>query len=340
MDETAQPLPEPGLNPSLPVEESKPPNKTGKSLKIILLVVLGGSVTVVGLVYFLWQVLFSGSVAQNPVAHSGEVVVSPATYNLPEVGGIKNFSVSPDGKWLFITADDNSGAHQYDRYILHNIETGKGEFINDDQGVLPETFFDPQYPRQKPGCWDPDSSKVTLIGSDLTTLYILETDSASPTWQIQENAGDLYNYHSNCPTRNAPYEISTLVETNQLSDKSIELATAQTPKRTLAKHKSGAITVSRVAVNSMVASPDGQYVSYIFDQHRGSFVAPSQGYVLNLAGEPQLKLLGSPIYEPFQWSADSMYVYALARGHEGQSIYRWRIQDNPTVFKINNNPHS
>lgn len=290
-------------------------------------IVLGGIVIFGSLGYLLFQVLFSGSTAQNPDNHSGEIIVNPATYNLPEVGGIKNFSVSPDGKWLFITADDNPGAHQYDRYILHNIETGQGTFINNDQNVIPETFFDPKYPRQKPGCWDPDSKKVILIGADLSTLYFLPTDSSSPTWQSQENTGGLYSYYDNCPTQKAPYEISTMVEINQLSDRSIELTTAQNPKRILAKLTSGAITVSRVAVNSMVISPDGQYISYIFDQHRGSFVAPSQGYVLSLQGEPRLRLLGSPVYEPFQWSSDSKYVYARTKGDKGQSIYRWKIQD-------------
>jgi hypothetical protein len=333
MEENSQPSSDPDLNTTPPLEESKPLNKPNKSLKPILVAVLGGLVIIAGLAYFLWQMLFSGSVTQNPDIHSGEIIVSPGQYNLPKTGGIENFSVSPDGKWLFITADDAAGKHQYYRYILHNIETGQGEFINDDQGVLPETFFETQYPLREPGCWDIDSQKVTLVGGDFSTLYSLAIDSPSPTWKIQKNAGDLYDYYHNCPTRNAPYEVSTLVKINQLSDKLIELTTIQAPERTLAKHKSNALTVSRVAVSDIVVSPDGRYVSYLFDQYRGSFAAPTQGYALNLAGEPQLKLLGSPIYKPFHWSADSMYVYAVAGGNKGQGIYRWQIQDSPSTSK-------
>lgn len=332
MDENSQPSSELDLNTTPSLEESKPPNKFNNLLKIILFAVLGGLVVIAGLAYSLWQILFSGSVTQNPDTHSGEMIVSPAQYNLPETGGIENFSVSPDGKWLFITADDAPGEHQYYRYILHDIETGQGDFINDDLGLLPETFFDTQYPLLEPGCWDIDSRKVTLVGRDVSTLYSLAIDSSSSTWKIQKNADDLYDYYYNCPTRNAPYEVSTLLKVH-LSDKSIELTTTQAREKTLARHKSNASTVSRVSVSDIVVSPDGQYVSYVFDQYRGNFVAPSQGYVVNLAGESRLKLLGSPIYEPFYWSADSMYVYAIAGGNEGQGIYRWQIQDRPSASK-------
>lgn len=308
-------------------------NKSWKILKILLLVIAGGLVIIAVLGYLFWQLLFSGFVTINPDSQSGEVMVKPAQYGLPEVGGIKNFSLSPNGQWLFVTSVVTFGAGTY-HYILHNLQTGQGEFIHDDRQILPKNIFETTYLLEAPGCWDPDSQKVTLVSGDFSILFFLTVNSSSPSWQSQENARDLYDYYYNCPTRNAPFEISTLINIKQISAKSIEITTAKEPQRILAKHQAEARAVYRVSVNDLVISPDGQYLAYIFDQWQG-FGAFAKGYVLNLQGEPKLRLLGDQIFKPFQWSPDSMYVYALSGGPEGQSIYRWQVQDRPSTSTWN-----
>jgi hypothetical protein len=59
--------------------------------------------------------LFSGSTAQNPHLQSGEVVVTPGQYGLENLGGILNFSLSPNGQWLFLTGASvlGSGSYEY-----------------------------------------------------------------------------------------------------------------------------------------------------------------------------------------------------------------------------------
>lgn len=303
-------------------------NKFWKILKIFLLVIVGGLVVIAVLGYLFLRLLFSSFVTINPNAQSGEVIVKPAQYGLPEIGGIENFSLSPNGQWLLVTSVLTSGDRGY-HYILHNLQTGQGEFINDDQQVLPKNIFETTYLLGAPGCWDPDSQKVTLVSGGFSILFFLTVNSSSPSWQSQD-AGDLHDYYYDCPTRNAPFEIPTLINIKQLSEKSIEITTAKEPQRILAKHQAEARAVYRVSVDDMIISPDGQYLAYFFHQFQG-FGPFAKGYVLNLQGKPQLRLLGDQIFKPFQWSVDSMYVYALSGGPEGQSIYRWQVQDRPSA---------
>ncbi|MDO8590329.1 MAG: hypothetical protein Q7R69_03620 [bacterium] len=291
-----------------------------KVIKIWSFITLGTFVVAGIWGYIIWPFLFSDTIVKNLDTLPNEVVVRPAQYGLPEIG-IKSFSLSPDNQWLFVIGFTETGEY---KYILQNFQSGKITLIPNNQKMEQTALL------SRPGCWDQSSSKIFIQSQFINTAFSL--DIGSPTlWQEQEGVRDMFGTLNQCQTRNIAFEISNLVhikETN--SGKSVEITSAKESQKILATHTLNGVVEEGVTIGDTVISPDGKNLAYIFSYSRAGFAPPPEGYIINLRGEPELKFLGYSVYGPFQWSADSKYIYALADNSEisgrRYSIIRWKVK--------------
>ncbi|MEX0895973.1 MAG: hypothetical protein WDZ94_03470 [Patescibacteria group bacterium] len=257
----------------------------------------------------------------SPSLSGGKLLIG--TDDISASGG-QNFSLSPDGNKLIFQS--KKGTPFLPTYVLIDLATQARREISfspQAQAMLDQRAG----PLGRTGCWDTEGKKVFLPGSDMMTLYFAEVESTQIQWEIIKNPSeDEYQLYYECPNWSA-YEIPSVVQVTQLSDREAHIIDVRDPGKILARHKTG-LTTSRILIDELTISPDGNWLGYTVHQYRGSFVGATQGYILNISSaetaEPQL--LANPVFGPFQWDPQRNSVYTAARGlSKDSSIYQWSL---------------
>lgn len=264
---------------------------------------------IVGVGYFVWEIFLGGAKTLDPelLVGTNDILVS----------GEQNFSLSPDGKWLFYSSMYGNAFEPI--YILYDIERREKQII----GLSPRTqelASEGRGPLQL-GCWDQGGFQFFLPG-DERVLFRLDIRAENLQLEALESVQrDEYFRYYECPDF---FHAEQVVQTNQISPKEIRLMQNSI---VLATHKAKRIGVDRIDFQYPTISLDREIFAYVIYEYRGSFVASSRGYLLVLeTGE--LEELADPVFGPMRWSPDSSFVYASAREFRGDAaIYRWRIPE-------------
>jgi hypothetical protein len=161
-------------------------------------------------------------------------------------------------------------------------------------------------------------------------LFIANVKEPQSGWTVTEpsDAREFATYYKCMPPDGDP---NSRIAVRTRSDSEVELVDSADPSRVLATHRIRDIAATRIQVGDLTLSPDGAWLGYTVTEHRGSFVAPVRGYVLELAapGRHEPRLLAAPVFGPIRWSTDGRAAYACVGG-DGQTsaVYRWLLHDN------------
>jgi hypothetical protein len=99
--------------------------------------------------------------------------------------------------------------------------------------------------------------------------------------------------------------------------------------RVLAEHEAQDVAADRIDARLLARSPDRPFLSYVVTEYRGSFTAPTAGYVVQLSptGRPP-KLLGAPIFGAPLWSVVGVLYACTGRSDPSlPRIMRWSVRN-------------
>ena len=284
------------------------------SLILIAILVVGGAIY-----FFDWRILLGGPKTVDP---SNTAVEFLEGTNDIRITGEQNFSISPDGTWILYYSEQGNPFEPV--YVLYDIEKRERHGVGLSSRAK-DLAAEGRGPLRDIGCWDRSGEKVVL--REEIILFALDVSSNHLEWEVLENVdAATLSYYRNCPSTSPQFE--SKVKVNQASPKEVHLVDAQNPERILATHEAHGATVHRILIQYPTISPDGKHVAYIVTEFRGTFVASSYGYILDITPESptEAKPLADPVFGPIRWSPDSAFVYASAREfRKGDGIYRWRI---------------
>lgn len=272
-----------------------------------------------GLFYGGWNIISSGTTVEEPTRTGGVELMG--TDDISSAND-RDFSLSPDGKWLTYLAEPGNPFEP--KYVLYDIQKQEKRAI----GLSPrarELAREGSGPLTRAGCWNSDGTRVFLPGS---FLFFANTVSRELQWEVNEKAdAQESRYYYECPLHSP--EVASLIKIIQKSPKEIEIVDARNPQRIFARHETDNPTIDRIAIRDMTASFDSHWITYVLEQYRGSFIAPSRGYILNisLSETPAPRLLTAPVFGPIFWSPDNTTVYASTRLGDERGIYRWKTDE-------------
>ncbi len=238
------------------------------------------------------------------------------------VQGEANFSLSPNGQWLFFQS--NQGRATAPLYILYDI-AGQvrypigmtpevGALLNEGRGFL-----------QHIGCWQADSARLFLPGVDTTTVFVTAVGIAQPQWSVSARLSrDEFRRIYECPTQTS--DPTTIVQVAQPSAQRIDLLDAQTGNQVLATHESTPLE-SRIALTYLAVAPDQTALAYVLTGYRGSFIARAEGFVLSrTAGAAGPQRLAEKIVGPLRWGPQGKVIYGVVGQKNGAlSLSAWSI---------------
>jgi hypothetical protein len=98
--------------------------------------------------------------------------------------------------------------------------------------------------------------------------------------------------------------------------------------RVLAEHEAQDVAADRIDARFLARSPDRPFLSYVVTEYRGSFTAPTAGYVVQLSptGRPP-RLLGAPVFGAPVWSVDGELYACTGRSDRSlPRIMRWSVR--------------
>jgi hypothetical protein len=246
--------------------------------------------------------------------------------------GYEAFSISPDSKWLVFPSDrGNVLAPAYSSanapaYELYDIEKRQPSSIGLSARVQALTAQG-RGPLGRAGCWDSDSRRVFLPGDRI--LFVADLRSKPLQWDVSESVG-LQEFRRYYDCKDASPDATSIVRTLARSPRQVDIVATANPGRVLASH-SAPWHVGRIDIRFLTVSPNRERVSYVVTEYRGSFVAASKGYVLQLTSPSAQKprQLSDRVIGPIRWSSDNAFAYAcVTDARSGKAaIYRWRVSD-------------
>ena len=162
------------------------------------------------------------------------------------------------------------------------------------------------------GCWSRDSAVAYLPGHSVWFAA-----------DVRQNDLKLVPVKQPDCTRDDPGALELQNQVRQRTATSVQIENRD--GRVLAEHWAQDAAADRIDARFLSRSPDGRFLSYVVTEYRGSFTAPTAGYVLQLSptGRPP-KLLGAPVFGAPVWGVGGdLYACTGRRDRSLPRIMRW-----------------
>jgi len=232
----------------------------------------------------------------------------------------ESLSLSPDGRWLLMYGGQTSPAEPaillYSTVRLRStpvaLSSAARQLARQQRG-----------PYLTGGCWSADSSSVDLLGLQGTDLFDLTIDQDTPTLELVDDV---------LPARRRAVAQCRNVASRPagLSVRDMSGGGVQVVDRagtTLAEFKPGWLQ-SRAAIDGLRLSPGERYLAFVVSRFRGSFVASTTGYILDLSmpDDGLRRTFGRRPIPPLLWGPDGCCIYAFDKADGAGRVYRWDIE--------------
>lgn len=239
--------------------------------------------------------------------------------------GKENLSMSYDENWLFYPATLNNAKPEYPNHKLYNTKNNSKldlSFTKESEKLIKD-FRGPL--NIDSGCFDDEGVKVYLATDNL--LYYVDTSKTTSfaLLEVIENPNKtLVEKYYNCDK-----SISNNFEVKTNTDKNVSIVDRNT-KKVLVNHKSYNPLRSRLTIENLNLSPDLKWLSYELTAYSGSFVGPSEIYILDLTNPDSTpKKIAKNTYGPIKWLKDSNSIYVVMKdlGEKTPSIYKINVKE-------------
>jgi hypothetical protein len=272
--------------------------------------------------------IFTGTLASmschgiHPPTESGGVLI-PGTDDVQPRGEL-NFTISPDGRWLFFRSSRGSSFDP--TFVLIDLERQQRKEIgfSDEARRL---AADGRGPVTSGWRWSRDGSTIVLRSE--AAFFTARVADPSPVWSIGKDLEE------SGPKTGGTSPHDPLAVALQPSENVALLVDAQESSVVLARYQEppGA-SVRIVHVNP---APNGAFVSYLVESYVAAFPSPTRGFVIardrNRWTRPVE--IAAPVYGPIRWSPIASELYACThRGRGSTGIYRWSNDDLRKLIQI------
>ncbi len=260
----------------------------------------------------------------SPTIHNRPVMqtILPQTHDIAG-NGEENFSISPDGRWLFFLSQQSTLTTPL--FILYDLKDSSRYEIQLTDAVR-NLIEEMRGPLNHIGCWDESSIRIFLPSVDTTTIFVIDVADGSFRLDIHEQVSQAeYKVYYEC---NKPaVDPMSIVRLVQDTPQQIDILQAQTPNTQLANHHATA-TENRLVIDYLLLSPDQTMLTYVITGYRGSFISASRGFVLNIAARQTTpQMLTEKVFGPLRWGPESDRIYGNVGQTGGETnIIEWQIR--------------